>query len=172
MNKIWLIGDTHFFHKNIIDYCNRPFSSVEEMNRVIVNNWNKVVKKDDTVFVLGDFALCGKDKIIEIGKQLNGKKTLILGNHDGASLSTYYDAGFQCVSKFPIVVDNFIILSHQPLFMSNNIPYVNIFAHVHDDQNYRDVSSCGACVSAERINYTPIDFELVKEKISELRGDD
>lgn len=98
-SKIWLIADTHFNHKNIIKYCNRPFSSIEEMNETLINNWNSVVKNNDRVFMLGDFCLSGKDKIIKIGNQLNGRKTLIIGNHDSASLRVYYEAGFEMVSK-------------------------------------------------------------------------
>lgn len=82
--KIFLIGDTHFMHRNIIKYCNRPFKDVEEMTETLIKNWNSVVGKNDIVYVVGDFALCGKAKIIEIGNQLNGRKRLILGNHDQA----------------------------------------------------------------------------------------
>ena len=93
--KIWFIGDSHFNHRMIIPYCNRPFATVSEMNKTLIDNWNKVVRKEDKVIMNGDFALSGKDKIIEIGQQLNGRKTLVLGNHDGASLKTYYEAGFE-----------------------------------------------------------------------------
>lgn len=164
-NNIWIIGDTHFYHSNVIKYCNRPFKDVKEMNKILIEKWNNTVKKQDMVIVAGDFALCGKDKIIEIGNKLHGRKTLILGNHDQASIKTYYEAGFEIVSKYPIVFDNFAIISHEPLFTNSNSPYVNIFAHVHDDKNYKDVSSCGFCVSAERINYQPISYEVIKEKI-------
>ena len=165
MNKIFLIGDTHFYHKNIIDYCGRPFSSVEEMNKTLIKNWNSVVKRDDKVIVVGDFALCGKDKIIEISQQLNGKKTLILGNHDRASIKAYYDAGFEFVSKYPIVLDDWYIISHHPKYTTENSLYANIYAHVHNDINYLDHTACSFCVSAERINYTPIEWEVIKERM-------
>lgn len=165
MNKLFLIGDTHFNHKNIINYCDRPFSSVEEMNKTLIRNWNSVVKRDDKVIVVGDFALCGKDKIIEIGQQLNGKKTLILGNHDRASIKTYYDAGFEFVSKYPIVLDDWYIISHHPKYTTENSLYANIYAHVHNDINYFDHTARSFCVSAERINYTPIEWEIIKERM-------
>ena len=48
MANIYVTSDTHFNHKNIIEYCNRPYSSVEEMNKAIIDNWNSVVKDEDT----------------------------------------------------------------------------------------------------------------------------
>ncbi len=54
---IYLISDLHLVHKNIIRYCNRPFSSVEEMNRTLIDDGNKVVKEDDFVYLVGDLGL-------------------------------------------------------------------------------------------------------------------
>ena len=53
--KRYVISDTHFNHSRILEYCQRPFDNVEEMNEVIINNWNKVINEDDIVYVLGDF---------------------------------------------------------------------------------------------------------------------
>ena len=52
---VFIIADAHLFHKNIINYCGRPFENVEEMNNTIIKNWNRVVGKHDIVYVLGDF---------------------------------------------------------------------------------------------------------------------
>ena len=98
MKKIWLIGYRHFGHSRIIEYCGRPFSSAEQMDEILINNWNRCVRSDDDVFVLGDFALCNKARMIELGKRLKGRKTLILGNHDGSPLDIYYGAGFAYIS--------------------------------------------------------------------------
>lgn len=160
-SKVWFIADTHFNHFNIIKYCDRPFTNTKEMNQYLINNWNKVVKKNDKVFMLGDFALCGKDKIIEIGRQLNGRKTLILGNHDSGSLQTYYNAGFEMVSKYPIIFNDYI-LSHYPVDCSPTL-FKNIYGHVHNSEQYRDVTSNDICVSVERINYTPISLKEVEK---------
>ena len=141
------------------------------MNKALIDNWNKVVRKEDKVIMNGDFALSGKDKIIEIGQQLNGRKTLILGNHDGASLKTYYDAGFEMVSKYPIVVGEFFIVSHMPQYVQENGVYVNVFAHVHNNPAFKDVSARSFCTSAERINYTPIEFEDMKARIMAVSGE-
>lgn len=169
MSEVFMIGDTHFCHSNIIKYCDRPFNSTEEMNEKLIENWNKVVGKQDRVFMMGDFALCGKEKIIEIGNRLKGKKILILGNHEGASLKTYYEAGFEMVSKYPILFNEFFILSHEPQYVQENGVYANIFAHVHTNPMYKSVSSRSFCVSAERINYTPISFEIIKKQMEDYK---
>lgn len=166
MEKIWFIADSHFFHKNVIDYCNRPFLSIEEMNSTLIYNWNKIVKNNDRVFMLGDFALCGKDKIIEIGNQLKGRKILILGNHEGASLKTYYEAGFEMVYKYPIYFNNWI-LSHMP---QPNCPCVNIHGHLHqinvdDCLDFEKGKKPYINVSADKINFTPISLKEIEMKI-------
>lgn len=58
-NKFWLTSDLHFWHKNICKYCNRPFETIEQMNKEIINRYNSVVSEDDTVFILGDLGFCG-----------------------------------------------------------------------------------------------------------------
>ena len=75
-------SDTHFNHANIIKFCNRPFKDVEQMNEVMIANWNSVIGKDDTVFHLGDFCLGGAAEWTKILDRLNGKIYLIMGNHD------------------------------------------------------------------------------------------
>lgn len=168
--KIFIIGDPHFWHKNIINYCNRPFATVEEMNETLIENWNSVVGKQDVVYVLGDFALCGKDRIIEITQKLNGRKRLVLGNHDGASLETYRNAGFEYIYNHPVILDEFYILSHYPqTYIQKNGLYANIYAHVHDDPAHKDVSSRTFCSSVERetMKYAPIEFEFVKYLMKE-----
>ena len=86
--KVFIISDTHFGHENIIKYCNRPFSSVEEMDEKMIKNWNETVSNNDVVLHLGDFGLGKKEYIASIVKRLNGKKILIMGNHDNWSEQT------------------------------------------------------------------------------------
>lgn len=158
MNRYFVIADLHFGHNNIIKYCNRPFASVDEMNTELINNWNKTVGKDDTVFVCGDVAL-NKRLCKEIIPLLNGRKILIMGNHDQGSTQFYRDCGFAEVSRYPIVVKGFYIFSHAPLPMINTAPYFNYYGHVHNDPVYQDTEN-SKCISAERINYTPIEIFL------------
>ena len=88
---VYFISDTHFNHKNIIKYCNRPYKSVEEMNKVLIENWNRVVKDADVIYHLGDFALYDEE---ELFNKLNGNIILIRGNHDRKSAS-YYEKIFK-----------------------------------------------------------------------------
>lgn len=78
----YFTSDTHFNHKNVIEYCNRPFSSVEEMNEVMTQNWNRRVRKNDTVYVIGDFIMGRRSDSFEIRNNLNGNIVLIRGDHD------------------------------------------------------------------------------------------
>lgn len=75
-------ADTHFGHKNVIAMCNRPFSSVEEMDEALIRNWNKKVRPFDTVYHLGDFKLRAGASIRKYLDRLHGKVHLIRGNHD------------------------------------------------------------------------------------------
>jgi len=87
-NKIWLISDTHFNHKTMVEEKWRPFKTVEEMNETIIHNWNKKISKDDIVYHLGDVCI-GKSVEVEknIIPRLNGQITFIKGNHDKTSLT-------------------------------------------------------------------------------------
>lgn len=90
-------SDTHFGHANIIRFCKRPFENVEEMNEVLIENWNKVVSDDDTVFHLGDFAFGGSNVWKEIIPRLKGHINLIIGNHDRKNLRQGYMSFFDMV---------------------------------------------------------------------------
>ena len=79
MPKYFVIADTHFSHQKIIEYCNRPFKSLWEMDHNLIKLWNESVSNKDYVFMLGDFAF-GKDAVKEITPMLNGRKILVKGN--------------------------------------------------------------------------------------------
>ena len=164
MSKIFFIGDTHFHDANILKYENRPFKSVEDMNKTLINNWNSVVNKSDAVYVVGDFG--AEMRELEILDKLNGTKYLIVGNHDTNSNEYYRHAGFTEVYDKPIILEGFWIISHEPLYMNNNMPYANIFAHVHGSPLIKDYSPHHFCVSAERIQFTPILFNDIKKAVT------
>ena len=77
----WFTSDQHFWHNNVIRYCDRPFASVEEMNEAMVANWNAMVHPEDTVVSVGDFSMAFRP--VELfTPRLVGHKTLVCGNHD------------------------------------------------------------------------------------------
>lgn len=84
MSELFFTSDNHFNHRNIIKYASRPFADVDEMNETMIANWNQVVTAQDEVYVLGDFAYSVNSlpKPSNIFHRLNGKKHLIVGNHD------------------------------------------------------------------------------------------
>lgn len=80
---IYFISDTHFGHYNIIRLCNRPFSSLEEMNETLIENWNRKVTNRDTIYILGDLFFRATE-VTPILERLKGQKHLIVGNHDSS----------------------------------------------------------------------------------------
>lgn len=154
--KNYAVSDTHFNHKNIIEYCNRPYASVEEMNRAIIDNWNSTIKEEDRVFFLGDFCLGNRQTLIELGHQLNGHKILVMGNHDRVSQTAFLDAGFEVVYKKPVEVefpeyDMTILFSHAPKY--DDLKYPNVHGHVHDKANNDAMHYC-ACLEVN--DYKPV----------------
>lgn len=160
---VFLTSDLHAGHANMILYENRPFTDVDHMNAELVKRWNSVVKKLDTVIVLGDFALLPRSAVREIVAKLHGTKWLIMGNHDrGRSVTWWQGVGFARVFEFPIIYKDFYILSHEPVYMNDAMPYVNCHGHIHSKtlsgKNYVNVS-------VERWDYTPVNFETIKKLV-------
>lgn len=162
----WVISDTHFWHDNIIKYCDRPYANSEEMNEDLIAKWNASVKQDDIVWHLGDFCFGSKDKIKGIVPRLNGRINLVLGNHDHHKIGFYYECGFNRVYDHPVVISNFFILSHEPMqWVKDGDVYANIFGHVHDQKMYKDFTSNSFCACVERIGYAPIRWTDMVEKM-------
>lgn len=187
--RTFFTSDTHFFHKNIIKYCKRPWytsldsssgvpivsdDDVVRMNASLVQLWNSVVEPDDEVWHLGDFAFGIEDvdgKIPDIVSKLNGKINLVLGNHDSKDDNVFLKAGIRKVYDRPVLFENWFLLSHEPLeFINSSCPFVNVFGHVHDNANYKTLSECGYCVCVERHDYKPVDFEEMKKRLAQIRS--
>lgn len=167
--KRFIIADTHFGHENIIRYENRPFKNASEMDEQLIELWNSVVDKDDLVYMLGDFTLSRKINVIKnLVNQLNGRKILIMGNHDTRKPKDYVDCGFIVATRKPLMVEPGVILMHEPFEDPSLIApnYTYFFGHVHANHSLMDDYSNCICVSVERINYKPIDFD---ECLRELR---
>lgn len=160
---VYFIADPHFGDENIICYENRPFNSAHEMDAALIENWNRVVSDCDEVYVLGDFGAQNHES--EVLKKLNGKKYLVKGNHDVGSNEYYRNCGFEEVYDLPVLYENFWILSHDAMYVNTNMPYANLFGHVHNNPIIKDYSSHHFCVSVERIDYKPISIDDIYMKI-------
>jgi calcineurin-like phosphoesterase family protein len=169
MANLFLISDTHFGHAKFLTFVKddgsliREFPSVEAMDQTMIENWNKVVNKNDQVYHLGDVSIARKD--INILEQLNGKKVLIRGNHDIFKISDYlpYFKDVRGTHR----LDRSFILSHYPVHPSClGDGLINMHGHIHyrkvmlDDKNI-DPAYFNCCV--EHHNYTPVPFEIAKK---------
>lgn len=142
---IWLTSDLHFNHVNILKYepVSRPYETLEEMNEVIIKNWNDRVKPEDTVYVLGDMVMGRLDAGRECLKRLNGKIVLIRGNHDSPKrIEMYKEMGIEVhdiyylpykgryfiLCHFPIASEEFI-----KMVIKDNSEVVNLYGHVHSN---------------------------------------
>lgn len=136
--KRWITSDTHFGHKKILDYC--PWRqdwarSIEEHDAVLIEAWNSVVAPDDVVFHLGDFALCKKERIAEIRRQLHGTIHLALGNHD-RSAKSMTELGFEVHETILISRarpnDGVLIARHNPAeFPLDQMKIARLLLHGH-----------------------------------------
>lgn len=133
---IYYTADTHFGHENIIKLCNRPFTSIEDMNDALIDNWNKKVGGNDTVYIIGDmFYKCPDAE--NILKNLKGKKHLIIGNHDGSWLTKFNAVPyFESIElmKETSADGHGITMCHYPLltWRHEKKTYM-IHGHIHDN---------------------------------------
>ena len=161
--KIFFIGDTHFDHKNIIRYCKRPFKTEEEMNDVLKNNWNNLIKSNDIVFFLGDMSYgrgsMGADYWL---KKLNGNIFFIRGNHERLKKKS------QVYDELIINYENEkFFLTHDAKNIPKNWSGWSICGHHHNNKPVEhpliNKKTKQFNVSVELINYKPIEFnELLK----------
>lgn len=167
-SKIYIIADTHFGDNNIRIYENRPFPDTDEMDREMIRRWNETVGPEDHVYHLGDFCAQGEDRSRELLSMLNGRKYLVIGNHDlSLTPQRWREIGFEECYDLPVILNNFFILSHYPLYVNRNMPYANLYGHVHDSPSYKAVSSRSACVSVERTGYAPVLLEELRRRMQE-----
>lgn len=140
---IFFTSDQHFRHARILKYCpNRKFSSIEDHDEYLIKVWNETVKKDDTVFTLGDFAFGRVEDSFGILDRLPGKKVLITGNHDVRHLKRpEFRERFAAIKYgYHEVEVSFrghtalIVLCHFPLQSWNKSRYgsFHLFGHVHN----------------------------------------
>jgi len=172
MINTWFTSDTHFGHKNILEYEKeaRPFSCLEEMHEVIIDRWNSVVNSKDVIYHLGDFAFGRRN--IQIAERLNGKKKLIMGNHDiypSSDYLKYFD------KLYGAIFWNKCILSHMPVYEYGLGVrwFLNVHGHLHnknvldkDNSKWHDINYFN--VSCEQNNLTPIHEDIILNRLKRV----
>lgn len=164
MKDIWIVSDTHFYHQNIIKYCNRPFDDAAQMNDYMVTMWNETVKDGDKVYHLGDVYMGNNEGNAErLLSSLKGQKRLILGNHDNGK-DQILQRVFKKIDVWRMFPEFGLLLTHVPVHESSldrgmGVEMINVHGHIHDKQS-PTVNHCN--VSVEMIGYKPINIEELR----------
>ena len=185
---IWITSDFHFGHSRIVELAYRPFDDVDHMNETLISNFNEAVAPDDHTFFLGDMVLGGYKQNLPLVSELNGFKTLIVGNHDKpysvknadrlAEVLEEYHQHFDDVRFGPVMFDG-LILSHFPYAEDyqgrshprpedNGIPVIH--GHTHDDEviTYSDNGTLQFHVGVDAWEYRPVPYPFIKRIIRDL----
>lgn len=186
--NIWFTSDTHFGHANIIQYTNRPYDTVEEMNNSLIANWNKYIKPDDIVYHLGDFCLGDIDEFLNYVKQLNGNIYILeyAWHHDKRWLSEYYTEAlmqsYSQLSKMPQLLDSMVVLElidckinnskynqkitlcHYPLleWEAKHYGTWHLYGHIHTQGLYKHTNQ-SMDVGVDNTEFKPISLKQVIE---------
>lgn len=159
---VWFTSDLHFGHANVIWYCNRPFVDVEAMNDALVDNWNRVVKPGDEVWVVGDFAFAKPDAAAAIRKRLSGNVHLIRGNHDRDNVvKRCAFASVHDLHRIKVGEQN-IVLCHYAMVVWEKSHYGSwmLYGHSHGSLPDRP-NSLTIDVGVDAHGYRPISYEEV-----------
>lgn len=149
MANIWVTSDLHFYHKRIMDFCKatRPWASVDEMNEGLMDSLHSTVKKNDTLYLLGDISFGNAEQSLEIAKSLPGQvKYLVLGNHDthlkGQEVGKYFNHR-ACIMEHKLFGHK-VVMCHYPMLRWNRCQYgsLHLFGHQHGN----DIGAKGRCM--------------------------
>lgn len=169
---IFYISDLHFGHENVIFFDKRPFSNRDEMDLVLIENWNSRVGTDDTVYIVGDLCYRSAHPADWYLKQLKGHKILILGNHDELILKNPNAlAMLDGVEKMLEIKDGNrnVCLCHYPIAEWNGFFHDawHIYGHIHNKRNasydYMKTQKMALNAGCMINNYMPVSFdELIR----------
>lgn len=167
MERIFFTSDLHLGHANVIRFQNRPFADVEEMNKTLICNYNSVVQKEDTVYILGDLAYrISADEANTLISRLNGRKYLILGNHD----RQYDESLFEEITHYKEIheLGQQFILMHYPIMDWNRMRYgsIHLHGHIHsvgDEYNFENLINGirRYDVGVDANNYYPVPIQKI-----------
>lgn len=170
MSKKFYTSDFHFFHNNIIRYCNRPFDDVFQMHDTIVERVNEKVAPNDDLFILGDISFYGGDKVINILERMNGKKHFLIGNHDAKNMKNW--SGWQSVNHYLEIKDRgkHIVLCHYPIesWHGQNHGWIHLHGHRHgvEGRYFGRPSESGVRVDigVDPWNFYPVELNDLKKR--------
>ena len=137
----YFTSDLHFGHKNIIKYEGRPFGSVAEMDEALIQKWNSKVKKEDEVYILGDFGFVNGERANELLDRLNGRKYLIKGNHDYSFLKdkNFDRTKFEWIKDYACINDcgTILCMFHFPIAVWDRQHHgaIHLYGHVHSNKD-------------------------------------
>lgn len=175
-HKRFILADTHFGHDRIYGFrdasgCRlRPWAdSAAEADEIMIEAWNKVVRQQDIVLHLGDVA--NRRSSLDLVARLNGRKTLIAGNHDRYRLADYA-AHFADIKG--LLKEGPLMLQHAPLHPDSIPPWclANVHGHIHantvvrnlaDGSTVPDTRYFNACVEA--IGVAPLEIDEIVSRI-------
>lgn len=169
----WYTADTHFGHENVMKFCDRPFSSVDEMDSTLIANMCDRVGKGDDLWIIGDFAFGPKSTdsgyLLEVFKQLPGaRKHLIIGNHDRRpTLELPWDTIVPLIELRDGPLKQSNTLCHYPMITWNHArrSALQLFGHVHNNWlGSRNSVNLGVDVW----DFVPVRFEDVAARALEL----
>lgn len=178
---IYITSDLHFCHNKDFLYTPRGFQSIFEHDKAIIKNWNKVIKNDDLVYILGDLMLNDDVQGRKNFNQLNGNKIIILGNHDTESRKLFYPhlRGVQDIKIADIInYDNWsFYLSHYPVKLGSFNPDRKInktiyclCGHTHTTDRWEDFEECKSYhVELDAHNCFPINITDIINDITNYK---
>lgn len=155
-------SDQHFGHRNIIQYCNRPFGSLEQMHEALIRSWNEVVSVDDDVYVLGDFAFCNPNRVLP---QLKGNLFLVRGNHDGKAVCKNARWGFVKDYHEMSVDGKKLVLCHYPLLTWNGAHRGSWMLHGHSHGSLGEEHSTRTDVGVDTSGFVPLSWDQIKLRL-------
>lgn len=156
----------------MIEYCKRPFKTLDEMHREIIKRHNEVVKPEDTLYVLGDVTVCPKrdiSRLESILNKMNGNKHLILGNHDEGKPFNYEKYGFTTVHT-ALRYDHNIILRHDPSAAIVSPDKFWLVGHVHNIFKYLTNPINIYNVGVDVNNFYPITLKQIFKEMDKHDG--
>jgi calcineurin-like phosphoesterase family protein len=171
----YFTADHHFGHEKIIKHCNRPFSSVPEMDSDMIRRWNIVVSNKDNVFILGDFFWKSNTEYCSgILEQLHGNKHLIIGSHDEFLGKVALRKYFVFIKKYHEYHGSGIksVLFHNPLYSWDGMGHgvLHFFGHVHEKYLHINGNKQTYNVGVDLAAFAPISINEIMEVVGETNG--